>query len=254
MKDGAEFTSLNEMQNPDEDTEWNDILRKKGILPQKEPEITEEMITEMMEQTIQEKQSAEGRLGKLSLDQLDELEDDEDEAILLEFRKRRIEEMKAQAKMNKFGEVLEISAQDYVEKVNNAGTGIWVFLHLYKQGIPQCALINQHFTRLAVKFPQAKFLKSISTTCIPNFPDRNLPAIFVYFEGQMKRQLIGPAELGGEKLKLEELEWILSRTGGIKTDLESDPHGPKVKDVLMSSLRGYNKDSDDENDSDEDDW
>ena len=49
---------LNIFQNPNEDTEWNDILRKKGILPQKEPEVTEEMITEMMEQTIQEKQSA----------------------------------------------------------------------------------------------------------------------------------------------------------------------------------------------------
>ena len=48
---------------------------------------------------------SEGRLGKLSIDQLDELEDDEDEAILLEFRKRRIEEMKAQANANKFGEV-----------------------------------------------------------------------------------------------------------------------------------------------------
>lgn len=242
------------MQDPNEDTEWNDILRKKGILPQKEPEVTEEMITEMMEQTIQEKNSADARLGKLSLDQLEELEDDEDEAILLEFRKRRIEEMKAQADANKFGEVIEISAQDYLEKVNNAGPGIWVFLHLYKQGIPQCALINQYFTRLAAKFPQVKFLKSISTTCIPNFPDRNLPAIFVYFEGQLRRQFVGAAELVGNKLKFDELEWILSRTGGFKTDLESDPRGPKVKDVLMTSLRGYNKDSDDDNDSDEDDW
>lgn len=241
------------MQDPNEDTEWNDILRKKGIIPQKKPEVTEEMITEMLEQTIQEKQSAEGRLGKLSMDELDELEDEEDEAIILEFRRRRIEEMKAQAASNKFGEVLEINAQDYLEKVNKAGPGIWVFLHLYKQGIPLCALLNQHFSRLALKFPQAKFLKSISTTCIANFPDRNLPAIFVYYEGQMMRQFIGPAEFGSDRIKLDELEWILSRTGGIKTDLESDPRGPKVKDVLLSSLRG-NKDSDDENDSDENDW
>ena len=25
------------MQNPNEDTEWNDILRKKGIIPEKTP-------------------------------------------------------------------------------------------------------------------------------------------------------------------------------------------------------------------------
>ncbi|KAK4301161.1 hypothetical protein Pmani_026677 [Petrolisthes manimaculis] len=235
-----------------EDTEWNDILRQKGILPAKEPEVTEEALTEMLEQTIQEKQSSEARLGKLSLDELEELEDDEDEAILLEYRRKRIAEMKVEAEASKFGEVGEISAQDYVEKVNNAGSGIWVFLHLYKQGIPLCALINQYLARLAAKYPKVKFLKAISTTCIPNFPDRNLPAIFVYCEGQMKRQFVGTGEFGGDKLKYEELEWILSRTGGFTTDLESDPRGPRVQDVLLNSLRsGTNHDSDS---SDENDW
>uniref|UniRef100_A0A0P4WGB6 Phosducin domain-containing protein n=1 Tax=Scylla olivacea TaxID=85551 RepID=A0A0P4WGB6_SCYOL len=240
------------MQNPNEDTEWNDILRQKGILPPKEPEVTEEMLTEMIEQTIQEKQSADARLGKLNLEELDELEDDEDEAILLEYRKKRLAEMKAEIEASKFGEVLEITAQDYVEKVNKAGPGVWVFLHLYKQGVPLCALINQHLPRLAAKFAKVKFIKAISTTCIPNFPDRNLPAIFVYFEGQMKKQFIGAAEFGKDKITLEELEWKLSRTGAFTTDLENDPRGPKVKDVMMSSLRGGRDSSDEE--SDENDW
>ena len=37
--------------------------------------------------------------------------------------------------------------------------------------IPLCELLNQHLTALARKFPETKFIKSISTTCIPNFPD-----------------------------------------------------------------------------------
>ena len=94
-----------------------------------------------------------------------------------------------QSKSN-FGDVREISAQDYVEQVNKAGEGMFVVLHLYKQGIPLCALINQYLTHLASKFPTVKFLKSISTTCIPNYPDRNLPTIFVYYEGEMKSQLV----------------------------------------------------------------
>jgi hypothetical protein len=44
-------------QNPNEDTEWNDILRRKGILPQKETEVTEADIVSMMEATIEKKQS-----------------------------------------------------------------------------------------------------------------------------------------------------------------------------------------------------
>ena len=37
------------MQDPNEDTEWNDVLRAKGIIPEKpkDNEITEEALTEM---------------------------------------------------------------------------------------------------------------------------------------------------------------------------------------------------------------
>lgn len=44
-------------QNPNEDTEWNDVLRAKGILPPKEKEVSEEEIVNMIEQTIQQKQA-----------------------------------------------------------------------------------------------------------------------------------------------------------------------------------------------------
>ena len=45
------------MQNPNEDTEWNDVLRAKGIIPEKpkEAEVTEEQLLAMVEQTIKEK-------------------------------------------------------------------------------------------------------------------------------------------------------------------------------------------------------
>lgn len=47
-------------QDPNEDSEWNDVLRKKGILPPKpkEAEITENDIVNMLEATIQQKSSS----------------------------------------------------------------------------------------------------------------------------------------------------------------------------------------------------
>ena len=42
--------------------------------------------------------------------------------------------MKAMQLKAKYGDVIEISAVDYVEQVNKAGEGVWVVLHLYKQG------------------------------------------------------------------------------------------------------------------------
>lgn len=50
------------------------------------------------------------------------------------FRQQRLAEMKAAQMKNKFGEVMEISGKDYVQEVTKAGKGIWVVLHLYKQG------------------------------------------------------------------------------------------------------------------------
>lgn len=237
------------MQDPNEDTEWNDILRSKGILPPKEEkEVTEEQILDIVENTINEKTGlAQKDLENKTLDELDELEDDEDEAILLEYRRKRIAEMKELANKAKYNEVKEISAADYVKEVNNAGDDVWVILHLYKAGIPLCTLINQYFNSLARKFPATKFLKSISTTCIPNWPDSNLPTIFIYHSGNMVKQIIGPIELRGMKLTEAELEWMLGEAEAIPTKIKTDPK-PKVRDVLFSTLRSTNDDLAETND------
>jgi hypothetical protein len=64
-----------------------------------------------------------------------------------------------------------------------------------------CSLVNNYLAQLARKFPQTKFLKGISSTCIPNYPDKNLPTIFVYFEDSLKKQWIGAVELGSMNLQ-----------------------------------------------------
>lgn len=175
----------------------------------------------------------------MTLDELDELEDSEDEAVLLEYRKKRIAELQAMAQKRKFGEVREISGQDYINEVNKAGEGIYVVLHLYKQGIPLCALINQFMSNLATRNPEVKFLRSIASTCIPNFPEKNLPSIFIYYEGQIQKQIIGPIELRGEKLTLDEFEYMLGHYGAIKTNITEDPR-ETIKDKMFSDLADTN--------------
>ena len=230
----------------------NDILRKKGILPSKES------LTELEKEAEEEEQQAlQQSIVKtyedMTLEELEDNEDEfneEDERAIEMYRQQRLAEWKATQMKNKFGEVLEISGKDYVQEVTKAGEGLWVILHLYKQGIPLCALINQHFSGLARKFPDVKFIKAISTTCIPNYPDRNLPTIFVYLEGDIKAQFIGPLVFGGMNLTMDELEWKLSESGAIKTSLEENPKKP-IEDMLLSSVRGSGparRDSDSDDD------
>ena len=72
----------------------------------------------------------------------------------------------------------------------------------------------------------------------------------MYYEGQMKGQMVGPTEFRGMNLTEAEFEFLLGRTGAIKTEIKEDPK-PRVKDVMMSSLRGNRQDDDL---SDEGDW
>ena len=76
-------------------------------------------------------------------------------------------------------------------------------LTLFFFSVPECKLLEHHLQNLAQKFPETKFLKSVSSLCIPNYPDKNLPTIFVYFEGDLKKQWVGSAAFGGMNLKLD---------------------------------------------------
>lgn len=243
------------MQDPNQDTEWNDVLRAKGIIPPKvgasgDLEITEETLVGLIDQRIEDGKK-EKNYEDMTLEEIDALEDDDDERVLQTYRQQRLNELQEKSKKAIFGDVREISAEDYKQQVNGAGEGIWVVLHLYKSGVPLCSLINQYLTSLSAKYPQIKFLKSVSTVCIPNFPDRNLPAIFCYFQGELKTQLIGPLAFGGMNLKMEDLEFRLHK-GGVPTDIEEDPR-PKIEDVMMKTLKQSNFNTEDDSE-DDNDW
>jgi len=242
------------MQDPNADTEWNDQLRKRGIIPEKpkEVEISEDQLLKMMEQTIKEK-SGKKDIEDMNLQELDENEDEcdwEDDRLMEQIRRQRIAEMMERQAKAKFGDVREISAIDYCEQVNNAGEGIFVVLHLYKSGIPLCELINAYINGLAKKFPATKFLRSVATTCIPNYPDKNLPTVFIYHEGDMKGQLAGPHAFGGMGLTQNDLEWMLSKYEAVKTTLKSDPRGTSKEDsngfTMLTRASRTRKDSTDD--------
>ena len=84
--------------------------------------------------------------------------------------------------------------------------------------------------------------------------ESNISSLYPYFsmvQGTMKSQLVGPLEFRGMNLTEPEFEFLLGRTGAIQTSVKEDPK-PKVRDVLMSSLRQGRGDTDDL--SDEGDW
>jgi hypothetical protein len=49
---------------------------------------------------------------------------------------------------------------------------------------------------LATMYPATKFVKIISTDCIPNYPDCNLPTLLVYNNGAVKGNYVGMNRFG----------------------------------------------------------
>lgn len=78
------------MQDPNEDTEWNDVLRAKGILPpkQKELELSEDQIVDMVEEAVTKRtgEKVVKNYEDMTLDELEEFEDEEDERVLEDYR------------------------------------------------------------------------------------------------------------------------------------------------------------------------
>ena len=102
-------------------------------------------------------------------------------------------------------------------------------------------------------------MKSISTVCIPNYPDKNLPTIFVYKSGELKQSLIGPFAFGGMNCRFEHLEYKLYEFGALETKEKLEkPDGMKTygmndaaDEFLRSSIRQSMKNGDDDDDDDD---
>lgn len=178
-------------------TQWDDIQRKLGNLPPKPPAFKPAPFTPSEDQNSRDKDK--DWIDDKTQDELDDLEDDpdlNDDRFLQEYRMKRLAEMREVAKIVRFGSVIPISGSDFVREVSQAPEDIWVVVLLYKDGYSGCQILLQCLEELATKYPATKFVKIISTDCIPNYPDCNLPTVLVYNNSALKSNYVGLHSFG----------------------------------------------------------
>ncbi|CAM9422193.1 unnamed protein product, partial [Ectocarpus fasciculatus] len=182
-------------------TEWDDILIKKGIRTRDEepaPEI--------------EAPTREELLDHATLDELGELEDVmSDDRMLEVFRQKRIDEMKKERLANRYGSLDEIKKADWIPQVTEGSQTCAVVVHLYSDSVVACELMNEALIPLARKFPYVKFLKIKSGQAVENWPDRNLPTIFVYTGGELQHQAMTLGEFGGTDMTSDGMSNVFAR-------------------------------------------
>ncbi|KAJ6581365.1 thioredoxin-like protein [Mycena capillaripes] len=205
--------------NVDEDTEFNDALRKHGIIPPKEapPPSPSPPPSPTFDDLLDDFTPAE--LAELGED----AHDDEAERAIGAYRLQRLAEERAAAQLARFGRVYPIGREDYTREVTEAsnvdeagdeaaqGTGVVCFL--YKDGQPRSERTFGHMHTLAARHPRTKFVSIVGDKCIPNLPDSRVPMIIVYKKGEIRNQVVA---WGADRERtLDELEILLLVTGAI---------------------------------------
>jgi len=205
--------------NPDEDTEFNDALRKHGILPAREPtpRTPSPPPSPTLEELLDDLQASE-------LQELDDLKDDAAQRLVEQHKRRRVLDEREMVRKSRFGRVYPIGRDDYTREVTEAskiseegdtgkkGTGVVCFL--YKDGIPRSDRTFQQIRTLGERYPRTKFVSIVGDKCIPNLPDSRIPMLIVYKNGEILNQII--AWGADRERRIEELEAVLIVAGAVE--------------------------------------
>ncbi|KAL6697431.1 putative phosducin-like protein [Trichoderma pleuroticola] len=201
------------IDDPNADTEWNDILRKHGVIPEKPPSPTP-----MIEEAILEARrlAHENRLEGKDLDELDELEDEEDDDFLEQYRQKRMAELSNLQKKSIHGSVYPISKPDYQREITEASNNGPVFVNLTStSGNVESRVLSELWRQAAKEYGDIKFCEIRASQAIENYPDRNCPTILVYNKGDIVKQIVTLMTLAGARTNMRQIDDLLVEVGAV---------------------------------------
>ncbi|KAF2757352.1 thioredoxin-like protein [Pseudovirgaria hyperparasitica] len=255
------------VDDPNADTEWNDILRKHKIIPEKPPSPTP-----MIEEALQEgrRLAHENRLESKDLDELAALEDEEDEEFLESYRRtdrlratcddidgnrlKRMTELATITAASVFNQVYQLQKPDYSSDVTEASNKAYVLVLLTSSHgtNTESRVLIEIWRDLARRFGDVKFCQIQGDLCIEGYPERNTPTILIYKDGDIKKQLVTLKDLKGPRTSTGDLERLLVEIGAVNPSdsrLQNRPGAESAQnDYPRSSIRHgtIGKDQDDE--------
>ena len=229
-------------------TEWHDVQVKIGnFTPIQLPETGEEVFQKEMKmmEGYEEKKNWSDEDSDPDL----RIDSDDDSGVLKAYRDKRLLELKELAAKPKFGEIKQITKEDYVREINDAPKDVYVVLVLYQDYLEYSVLLTNILAEIAKKNIFVKFVKSIATKTIPEFSDDHWPGVLIYKNGEIVHQLIPALGIfGGKKVNKAIVEYVLAKKGIIESDIENDPRDELYK---MQITKKYGKKEENEDESDD---
>ncbi|KYK58987.1 Phosducin-like protein 2 [Drechmeria coniospora] len=242
------------IDDPNADTEWNDILRKHGVIPEKPPSPTP-----MIEEALAEgrRLAYENRLEGKDLDELDELEDLEDDEFLDQYRRKRMAELNSLQKTSVHGSVYPISKPDYQREVTEASRDGPVLVNLTSTvgTNVESRVLTELWRQAAREYGDVKFCEIGASQAIENYPDRNCPTILVYDKGDIVKQVVTLMTVGGVRMGMRQVDDVLVEVGAVSDkDMRVVKRRQQAEDAEEERLAGVTRGTTDDDDDDDDDW
>lgn len=167
------------------------------------------------------------------LEQLEEIDDD----FLKEYRLKRLEEMrKALQNVPKFGKVIPLNSDNFVEAIDKELPQVTVIIHLYEDKVKACDAMNGCLACLAQEYSSVKFcnIKASETKLSNKFAKMGVPALLVYKGGELIGNFVKLTEELGKDFFASDVESFLFDFGLLPSN---DIINQAIKDTTTGELR-----------------
>jgi hypothetical protein len=191
-------------------TEWDELVQKKfgGNFVKEEDE--ERKGTRTM---CDEKKEETNAIFDERDDENDENdEDEEEEAFMKSYREKRIAEMIFMRKEEKEDEkeeknnnvrrneyMMHVSHEQWTKEVTEVSRSHPVLVLLTKENSKACYLLERVMEDVARTYrtSRTKFRRAEARDIIPNYPERNVPTLILYRNGDVVENIVGIEQFGG---------------------------------------------------------
>lgn len=207
-------------------TEWNGLSRNtgpKGVI--EDWQKYKQLEREQREETEKERLELCKKL-MLTCKADSELEDEESEKFLLEYRKRRMQEMASQFgnKDQVFGSVVCIkSPSDFLKMIDEEEKNTTVIVHVYDNNNSACKRMNDILDTLASHYKGVKFCKVLTTSAglSLHFKISGVPALLIYKNKQIIGTFIRLTDEFGDEFCESDVENFLIENGILADQITS---------------------------------
>lgn len=178
-------------------TEWDELQKKFGNF------VKEEVKEDNQRRGTMTTKNEETNVLFDECDENDE-EEDEDEEFMKSYREKRISEMvqkekEKEEKNNNRNECIHVSHEEWTKEVTLISHSHPVLVLLTKENSKECYPLERVMEDVAHKYrlSRTKFRRAEARDIIPNYPERNVPILILYRNGDVVENIVGIEQFGG---------------------------------------------------------